>query len=373
MWSDCTNETRIDSVDYSIVHLKRKRPFIIASSESRVVTNILVRIGSGDHHGIGVIAPNHVTGDTRGSAIDFLHRVVPILLGKEIGIEGLHDMMDTISTGGPASKCGLDCAFHDLLGQMLNRSLYRLLGARREAIKTSVTIGICGRDELLKRAGRMVSSGFDSIKLKTGLDMERDIEAVRTVRDHFPRVEIRVDCNQGYSVEGAIRFCDAIEHLDVSLIEQPVPARDLEGLSSVARRTSIPIMADESVSSLEDLRELSVSEAVSLVNIKLAKSGGIFPASLIAEACHDLSIGVMVGCMSECQASIAAGLHFALSQEAVAMADLDSHLSFVDDPTRAVECRDGLLWPVEGPGLGISISDHQPGDRPEGLEWKGIR
>jgi len=164
-----------------------------------------------------------------------------------------------------------------------------------------------------------------------------------------------------------------MESYQVSLVEQPVSAGDIEGMSRVAGETSIPIMADESVGSAKDIERISSIGGVEMVNIKLAKSGGIHPAMEMAQVCKDEGMTAMVGCMSECQASIAAGLHFALSSPAVTMADLDSHLSLLDDPTHGVSCSKGLLNPLPSPGLGVEIAEPVDPVTARCIQWKAIR
>jgi L-Ala-D/L-Glu epimerase len=366
------DEIRLDSIEYAILRMSRVRPFVIASHSSSAAVNILVRLRSGEDQGIGVIVPNHVTGDTEASSIAFLGMLSPAIRGREVDHRSLHDIM-SVSGANTAAKCGVDCALHDLWGRIEGRSLHRLLGATRESIPTSVTIGIDDLDGSLERAGEIVEAGFSIIKVKAGIDMERDIAVVGALRERYPDIEIRVDCNQGFSVKRAIEFCSQVGRFGVSLIEQPVMADDLEGLSKVALGTELPIMADESVSSPNDLEMVSELGGVEMVNIKLAKTGGIHPAMEMARRCKEMGMEVMVGCMSECQASISAGLHFALSQDCVTMADLDSHLSLVGDPTTALVCERGILEPGPGTGLGIEIAQPRHGDPIQRIEWKAIR
>lgn len=347
---------------------------MIATHASQEVVNILVRLRSGDFEGMGVIAPNSVTGDTERSALSFLQAVAPKLLGIELDIQGTHIVISSITNSDWAARCGLDAAIHDLLGQIEGKPLCDLLGRTRDSIETSVTIGIMDPQEALERALELSARGFRTLKVKVGLDMDRDIQLLEAIRETLPDACIRVDCNQAYSVEDAISFIGRIAPLEIQFIEQPVAASDPVGLVEVAESSELPIMADESVRSVGDIDSLATMGGVEMVNIKLAKCGGIFPATEMARRCQLHGLKAMVGCMSECEASISAGLHFALSQPCVEYGDLDSHLSLMDDPTSAFSIGDGYLTPSPLPGLGITLVGSENGYGEESqIDWKAIR
>jgi L-alanine-DL-glutamate epimerase-like enolase superfamily enzyme len=368
------SEVRFDEVEYSIVRMMRERPFVIASHRSQEVVNILLRVRSSDGEGIGVIAPNIVTDDTLQSSIHFLQDLMDVLPAEKLNISQLHETMASISDEDNAAKCGVDMAFHDLFARMQGKPLCDLMGRIWDRIETSITIGIMDLQESLAEVHRRSMDGFGILKLKIGLDLDRDLSLIREVRRRYPDMVVRVDCNQGLEVKEAISFLDEIYPFGIQFVEQPVDAVDLGDLCEVGRSSKIPVMADESVRSVEDIERIGSFQGVGLVNIKLAKVGGILPAIELARKCEFHGMKAMVGCMSECEASISAGLHFALSQDCVEYADLDSHLSFIDDPTSAISMEKGFLSTLPLPGLGIDLgsTDCQSveGSR---IDWKVIR
>ena len=167
---------------------------------------------------------------------------------------------------------------------------------------------------------------------------------------------IRVDANQGYDVKTAIEVITAIEPYDIEQIEQPVKWDDLDGLAEVKRHSSIPITADEAVKTKEDARKVVENECADKINIKLMKCGGMTKALEINRIAEKNGLETMIGCMSENRISIAAGLHFALAQENVLYADLDSHFSLIDDKTDGgFSFEDGHLVPMERAGFGVDV------------------
>lgn len=368
------SEVRIDEVEYASIRMARERAFVIATHRSQEVVNVLLRVRSGGNEGIGVIAPNIVTGDTAESAIHFLRDLMKVLPSEELTVAQLHDLMSSISEGDNAAKCGVDTAFHDILSRMEGKPLCDLIGRVRDRIETSVTIGIMDLQESLAEIHQLSIAGFGILKLKAGLDLDRDLSLIRKVRRRYPQMVLRVDCNQAFTTEEANTFLESITPLEIQFVEQPVDADDIEGLCEVGRSSKIPVMADESVRSVEDIERIGPLKGVGLVNIKLAKVGGILPAMELARRCEFYGMKAMVGCMSECEASISAGLHFALSQDCVEYADLDSHLSLIDDPTSAISIEKGFLSTLLQPGLGIGLGGTDSRSV-EGsyIDWKAIR
>jgi len=349
---------KIKAIDWYRYKLDRKEPFVIATGTSKEITNVIVRIRSEELVGWGAASPNTVTGETTETIERFLIDGRRSLVGVDpLDLPGIHRSMNSPSGVNATAMAGVDIAIHDLIGKIYNSPVFSLLGQQKASMETSMTIGISDLKSTIARSKKSVESGFRILKLKVGLDLEKDIRRIREVRRAVgDEVRFRIDCNQGYSVKMAERLVNELEPLSIEFIEQPVPADDWEGLRDLTRMSSIPIMADEAVKTPTDAERLAEGRYADMLNVKLMKCGGIYPAMKIADICDEAGIKIMIGCMAECQASIAAGLHFALSREVVEYADLDSHLSLSNDPTKAVDCLEGRLYPHKGPGLGLEVN-----------------
>ncbi len=268
--------------------------------------------------------------------------------------------LEAVRRAGPVSPealAALDMALLDILGKVAGLPLFVLLGGMRDQIRTSATVGILPPDQTVKKARDLIGQGFTSLKLKGGVDVESDIERFLKVREAVgDGVELSLDANQGYAAEESLRFIRGTKAARLVFLEQPTPRRDLELLGYVSSMTDLPVMADESLLTLDDAVTLARRGVVDLFNVKVMKVGGIIEAQQIAAVARAFGIGVMVGSTDEAALGIAAGLAVALADPAVQRADLDGNLPLEGDPSSgAVILSSGSLSPTGRPGLGLDL------------------
>jgi L-alanine-DL-glutamate epimerase-like enolase superfamily enzyme len=261
----------------------------------------------------------------------------------------------SLTEGVPAARCAFDMIFHDLLGLAADLPLYRLLGGYRNRIQTSVTVSLAGVPETVEEASSRASLGFRMLKIKGGLDPEEDVCRVQAVHSALPGLTLRLDADQGYSVQQALDVARALEG-KLEMLEQPTPAGDLDALGEVTRHSPVPILASQSLREPPSALEIAGRRAAHGLNVKLATCGGLSCARQVEAIARAAQLSIMVGCLSEPALLIAAGLGLALSSPAVRYADLDGHFDLVDDPTRAgFRFEDGWLIAGEEPGLGCAV------------------
>jgi len=248
----------------------------------------------------------------------------------------------------------VNIALYDLMARKAKLPLYQLLGGYRQKIQTSITIGIESLEDTLEFARAFWQQGFQIIKLKGGLSVEEDIEKVfRLCEALGPELTLRFDANQGYDVAQSIRFIEGTAEIQIEILEQPTPYGQDEAMRKVVNSVEVPVMADESIRSLNDVFRLSKNESSHMINIKIMKVGGLTEAQHVNSVAKAAGMEVMVGCLDECMLGIAAGLHFALSRPNVEYADLDGHLDFTNDPFSGLfTIQDGWIAPMEDVGLG---------------------
>ena len=349
---------RIDFLEYMAMDLPRKEPFTIARGSSAVAQNVLVIVHSGSLTGTGSGAPTDVTGETIRSAMEAIKAMARALEGfpferpREVA-----DKMDKVLNGSPSVKAAIDIAVHDLAAQQAGVPLTRYLGASRDRMVTDMTIGIMDTRDAVERAQRWAQAGFRALKVKIGRDPKSDMDRLRAIRGAVgPRIELRIDGNQGYTWSQALGFARAAKDLDISVFEQPVAKTDLEGMRVLTESSPIPIMADEMVLTPDDAKKVRWANAAKAVNLKLMKHGGISRAIDVNTICESAGYPTMVGCMGEPQISIAAALAFALAQKNVRWLDLDSHFNLAEDPSKGLRFENGELIAPDRPGLGVTLA-----------------
>jgi L-alanine-DL-glutamate epimerase-like enolase superfamily enzyme len=245
-----------------------------------------------------------------------------------------------------AAKCALDIALHDLAGKVLGIPVHELIGLPAGIPPTDFTIGIDEPAIVAQRAAR--AADFPALKIKCG--GPQDLETLRAVREVFGG-PIRVDANTGWTRDDAERLLPAIIDLGVELIEQPFPARAYRDLAWLQERSSIPIVADESAVTEEDLDALV--GVVDGVNVKLAKCGGIAPAKAMLTRARELGFRTFLGCMEETSVGIAGSAAVASLAEWV---DLDGCLLLADDPFEGLDLDADHRWILTSrPGLGLTL------------------
>ncbi|WP_290819532.1 dipeptide epimerase [Halovivax sp.] len=339
------------TTDFERVTLPLEFPFTISRRTDTETEVVVVRVeDEAGRVGVGGAGPSAHYGesaDTVEAVLGSLFAVVedvgdPHQLGR---IE--RRMRETIHRN-PAARCAVSIALHDLVAKRLDVPLYRYWGLDpTETVESSYTIGIDDTETMREKTEIAVERGYTTLKVKLGTD--RDVEIVETIRDVAPDARLYVDANEAWTPKEAVRKIDEFAAYDLEFVEQPVPAENPEGLGYVYEHASLPIAADESLCTVDDVPR--VAERCDVANLKLMKCGGLREAIRIVHAARAHGMQVMCGCMSESNASIAAACHLAPLLD---YADLDGSLLLEDDPYDGVPMPGGLidLESLDRPGTG---------------------
>ncbi len=352
---------RITGLEAWLVPMRLGRPYTSAYDTLDTAANVFLRIRTDRRYvGCGCAAPDeHDTGETTASILETIRSVVePVLKGADpLRPALLREQLRQPLQDEPSIRAAVDMALLDLVGKQAGLPLWKLLGGYRDRIATSVTVGILPPYETVFLAREWVRRGFKVLKLMGGLDAEIDAARVFKVREAVGEaVALRFDANEGYTVEQALGFIDRTRPARIELLEQPTPKGHPELLGQVTRRGDIPVMADESLTTLRDAFLLASGDVVDMLNVKVMKVGGIAEAMEINSVAKAARLAVMVGCLDESALGIAAALHFALADRNVAYADLDGHFDLKGDPADGAVILDaGTLLPRDQPGLGFDL------------------
>jgi L-alanine-DL-glutamate epimerase-like enolase superfamily enzyme len=322
------------------VSLPLAEEFAIARGSRTTQEVVQVELEHDGLVGRGEAAPIYYRGETIATVSEYLERAAPQLGDDPFALE---EVLDRV-VGDAAGRSAIDAALHDWVGRRLGVPVWRLLGLSRGGPPTSYTIGIDTLDGTRRRARG--ARAYRALKVKVGgaEDLAR-LEAVRAETD----APLRVDANEGWTLEEARELVPALIEVGVELIEQPFPAADLESFRALRElEPRPPVIVDEGCHDLRDVAP--VADYADGINIKLAKSGGLREAVRMVHAARALGLRVMVGCMVESQLGVAPAAEIASLADWV---DLDGHLLLAAQPFVGLELEDGRVLPSSAPGLGL--------------------
>lgn len=256
----------------------------------------------------------------------------------------------------PGTLAAIDIALHDLFCKYLEIPVLDFYGRKIESLPTSVTIGIKEIKEMLEDADDYYKLGFRILKIKTGIDVDADIERVTKLAERFSnKMIIRVDANQGYTINDLDKFIERTSHFSLELIEQPMKVGQEHLLAELGEKQRKLLVADESLLDAKSAWKLSTPpQPYGVYNIKLMKSGGITGAKEIAVIAKNAGINLFWGCNDESIISITAALHAAYSCSNTKYLDLDGSFDLAKDLVEGgFELKDGCMYPNGLPGLGF--------------------
>lgn len=351
---------KIKSFNFWRQDLDNKRPYTISYKTVDEVESAFCEIElENGITGIGASNPSpYVVGEGVEDVMTTLESgEMDWLIGRDIrNIHGLCEELVTKYPSKAGSRAAVDIALYDTFGKFLGVPVVEFLGQQIQKMATSVTIGIKGVEETLDDADEFLGNHFRILKVKLGNDVELDIERLAKLREKYGFDPIiRIDANQGYSVDELKLFFDRTKDYSIELNEQPLKTDMNEEMKALPNEIKDTIAADESLVTPEDAFYLaSPPYASGIFNIKLMKCGGIHQARKITTIAEQAGIDLMWGCNDESIVSIAAGLHAAFSSANTKYIDLDGSFDLAKDVVSGgFIIEDGYMRPNGEPGLGV--------------------
>ena len=337
------------------------RPYQVAYKMQSSVENIIVEIMTEDGKlGLGAAAPAaEVTQETIDqSKMALAADGLAWCLNRDLN----NDFADLLNlcqlnlAKTPAACAAVDMALHDLYAQSLGKPLVEVLGRIHQKMPTSITIGIKDLSATLLEAAEYYDRGFRVLKVKLGCELDQDIERCIKLRERYgSNIILRVDPNQGYSLQDLRKFMAKTRAIAIEFIEQPLKANDIALLQELTAAERSGIALDESLLTPQQaIAALQPEPSCGIFNIKLMKCGGIYASRQIATIAQAANIKLMWGCMDESIISIAAALHVAFASPATHYLDLDGSLDLGNDlVTGGFHLEDGMMSTLDAPGLGV--------------------
>ena len=335
-------------IDAKPIELKLTTPFRISRGVQNTSPNIIVQITHNEYIGYGEAAPDDYYGENQETALACITKFAGNLGDDPFAIEDILNRLDHLIRLNPAAKAAVDMALYDIVGKMLHVPVYKLLGLNpAHTPHTSFTLGIDSPVNMAKKA--LAARDYPIFKVKVGT--KHDLDNLKAIRE-VSSATIRVDANTAWTPKEAIKMINALAPYNIEFVEQPIAPRDLTGLKLIRDNVPVPIIADESCVTVEDIP--SIAGCVDGINIKLMKCGGIHHALKMIHVARAHNLRVMIGCMIESSLAITAAAHLT---PLVDYADLDGHLLIDNDPYVGATVVNGKLVLPDAPGLGVKVRE----------------
>jgi L-alanine-DL-glutamate epimerase-like enolase superfamily enzyme len=308
------------------------------------------------------------SGETQGSAMAALKEIiVPVLRGRDpFDVERIMSDLDRVLVGNSFTKAAVEMALLDSVGKHLNIPLYKYLGGASNPLRFPIKFSIGTREpeDAAKIALDKVNEGFRAIKVKVGTNLAKDLLRVRLVREAIgPDILLNLDVNGGWGAKEAIRNIPMFYEFDVEYVEQPTPREDIDALAEVRNRVSVPIMADESVFSVDQAYQVISKKAADVISIYPGKNGGILKSRLISQMAASAGIACHIGSNLEWDIATSAMCQLAACCSNVTLGsyppDVLGPLYYKDRLSAPVEFSGGQVSVPAGPGLGLVIDESE--------------
>ncbi len=337
-------------LSYTTYCLKCTHPFGISRSSYDYYDRVFIYLEQDGFIGRGEAAPSERYNESIPQILERFKN--KIILPKDVtNVDEVIEIFDRYTNGIKSFRAACVNALFDWWIQKKKQSLFEFFGVSNKIeIPTSFTIAIGRRGELGKKIEE--AKPYQILKVKLGTENDKVIiSAIRKFTDK----PIRVDANEGWDLDTAIEMSNWLARKNVELIEQPLPAYDLDKMVELKNHSLLPLIADENCHTSVDIENLV--KGFDGINIKLAKCGGVDEASRMIKTAKKYNLKIMFGCMIESSIGITALAQFASQADYI---DLDGNLLIDNDPYNGLQIVNGIPVLPKGNGLGLSLKyDYQ--------------
>jgi L-alanine-DL-glutamate epimerase-like enolase superfamily enzyme len=291
----------------------------------------------------------------------------PLLIGEDpTQVDQLTAKFRLAFAGNFFTKSAVEMALWDIAGKVAKKPVYQLLGGKvREFVPTKWSVSGVEPAKAAEIARWAIGKGFKAMKVKVGIDPDGDVARVRAVREAIgSQIKLGVDANGGWTAEDAVKTIERLREFNIYFAEQPVSPEDVAVMADVRRRIHLPVIADESVYTLQDAMTLARLGAADVFSIYIGKAGGIGPAKKIADFAQNAGIKCTVGSNLELGVGSAAMVHLAIATRGINAeefpCDIIGPFYYEDDIVRnPLSILPGRAEPNDVPGLGVDLDDEK--------------
>jgi L-alanine-DL-glutamate epimerase-like enolase superfamily enzyme len=359
--------TRVEAIPIC-VPLKKGLTAKTAHGEHVTSPYVLVKVHTdAGHVGLGEATISGLwSGETQAGTVAAIRDyIAPQLVGKDPrDIAAARRAMDFVIKLNPFTKAAVEMALWDIAGKAAGVPVYQLLGGKvRDRVRIKLVVWARDVPGSRKMAEEHLALGVSCVKVKVGLDPETDIARVRAVREVAgPDIPVTIDANCGWTIQQAKHCLRALADVNLLLAEQPIPAGDPAALAELRRDTPAPIMADESVFTLQDAWLLTLHRAADIFSVYPGKHGGIAATAEIIAVAKAAGLRCTIGSNLELGIGTAAMLHVAAAFPEV---DCDAFPADTIGPfyhdgeviTKPLDLGPPHAKIPDGPGLGVELDE----------------
>ena len=324
-----------------------KHVFAISRRSFNSQDNIVVELQHNGKSGFGEATSNPYYPNTEIPTLEkALEQVRSIIENHDLNSPtAFWEQMQSHLSDYPFALCALDEAANDLFGKLQGKSLIELWNINNSILpQSSYTLGMEAPEILIKR---MEETPWPVYKIKLG--GPKDLETLKILRNET-QAKFRVDINCAWTASETIDNSFILKDLGVEFIEQPLPAEAWEEMEEVFEKSALPLIADESCKSFEDIKKCV--KRFHGINIKLMKCGGLTPAINMIEEARALNLKVMMGCMTESTVGLSAIGQLLPLLDYV---DMDGALFLKQDIATGVKVNKAGITLPEGAGTGAAL------------------
>ena len=360
------------------VVIPMKTTFSHAKSSRSSADSLILEVHHKGLLGIGECVPRHyVTGETIDSVIDELKKFDLLSMFQHLDWTSYRSFIDSLGQSSlmslsPNARCLLDIALFDLAGKFFDMSVSDMVALLLPGEKTSVNTKpmLCKTSQVMDFSLSpdifLQDRGpFHYIKVKLGTNMDSNVAKLVAIRSVVgDSVKISVDVNMAWGFSDALTHMQALQHFNIDYYEEPLLKSSWEQYALLRQMTGVKILLDESICDMSDAEKAFSHKSCDAFNIRLSKCGGLYNSICLINYANDNNISYQLGAqVAETGPLIAAArqLIFSLSNTTTyegGQPDRQFVDNFIIDPMPLVDRSTNLVTPLDGNGLGVSLSSN---------------